>query len=213
VQKLSTLRRIVLFGAPFLLGLLELGHLPLAPGQNIVQSLTPIAPWWTALHVAQIPLFALLGWGAFMLAADLPGRSGSVARSAAVVFSVLYPAFDAAVGVSSGVLLVNIGAGSAAILEPGFQALFWGPVTGSLALIASASWLVTMVSTAIGYRATGASTLIWILLGLSGLLLGVAHIPPFGPLGCLAFLTAAALIEFGPRNERRLSVLPDRMAG
>ena len=48
------LRRAVLLGAPLILGLLEVEH-SADPQRRHPATLTPIATWWTVLHVAQIP--------------------------------------------------------------------------------------------------------------------------------------------------------------
>ena len=42
--------RLIIFGAPLILGLLELGHPALLPGDDIVATITLIATWWTTLH-------------------------------------------------------------------------------------------------------------------------------------------------------------------
>jgi hypothetical protein len=192
-------RRLIMLGIPFLLGLLELGHPALVPGDNIFETLSPIATWWTALHVAQVPLFALIGLAVFLLVRDLDGPAARISRMAIAIFVVVYPAFDAAVGVASGVMMRNVGSLTAdqrGLVEQILQALFWGPVTGLMALVGSASWLVALVAAALAWRRAGAPALVVGLLALSGLLLGVSHIRPFGPLACLAFLIPAAWIEF-----------------
>jgi hypothetical protein len=192
-------RRLVMLGTPLILGLLEVGHPALTPGDNIFETLAPIATWWTALHVAQVPLFALMGLAAFLLVRDLDGSAARISRIAIAIFVVVYPAFDAAVGVASGVMMRNVGSLTAdqrAALEQTLQALFWGPVTGLMAVVGSASWLVALVGASLAWRRAGAPVLVVGLLALSGLLLGVSHIRPFGPLACLAFLIAAAWIEF-----------------
>jgi hypothetical protein len=71
VEMVTTARRSVLIGAPLILGLLELGHPAIWPGDAISAALQPIATWWTALHVLQVPLFALLGLAVFLLVQDL----------------------------------------------------------------------------------------------------------------------------------------------
>ena len=98
-------RRAVTLGVPLVLGLLEIGHPALVPSDDIVATLSPIATWWTVLHIAQIPLFALLGLAVFLTVRDLDGRAARIARRAIAIFIVVYPAFDAAVGVASGVML------------------------------------------------------------------------------------------------------------
>jgi hypothetical protein len=193
------LRRSILFAPPLVLGLLEIGHPALLPGDDIVATIAPIAGWWTALHVVQVPLFALLGAAVFLLVRDLDGRAAAISRSAIAVFIVGYPAFDAAVGIASGVLILTA---ASAALEPGLQNLFWGPVTGMMAIVASASWLIALVSAAWAWRKHGAPGSAVIFLGLSGLLLGIAHIRPLGPLACLCFLIGAALIEFRSRGSK-----------
>lgn len=58
-----------------------------------------------------------------------------------------YPAFDAAVGVGSGVVLSGLGPLSAdgmAVIEPALRALFWGPVTGLMAIVAAGAWVIAL---------------------------------------------------------------------
>lgn len=194
-------RRILLFGVPLILGTLELGHPGLWPGDDIVATVAPMAAWWTALHVLQVPLFALLGVAAFLLVRGLPGRAALIGRRAIGLFIVVYPAFDAAVGISSGILLQTLptlGPGQRAALEPALQALFWGPVTGLMAIVGSASWLVALLASAWARRRAGAPRVACGLLAVSGVLLAISHVRPFGPLACFCFLGAAALIEFRP---------------
>jgi len=191
-------RRILLLGVPLILGALELGHPGLWPGDDIVATVAPMAAWWTALHVLQVPLFALLGVAAFLLVRGLPGRAALIGRCAIGLFIVVHPAFDAAVGISSGVLLQALGSDQGTALEPALQTLFWGPVTGLMAIVGSASWLVALLATAWARRRTGTPLPACGLLALSGVLLGISHVRPFGPLACLCFLGGAALIEFRP---------------
>lgn len=190
------IRTAIIFGVPLLLGILELGHPAIKPGDPIAPIVAPMAVWWTALHVLQIPLFPLLGVALLLLVAGLQGRAARISRAAIYGFIVLYPAFDAAVGISSGVLLQHVNSASGlTVLEPALQALFWGPVTGSIALLASACWLVGVVAAALARRSIGAPVSAVVFLVLSGVLLGIAHIRPFGPLGCLCFLIAAIVLE------------------
>jgi hypothetical protein len=186
------------------LGLLELGHPALLPGDDIVATIAPIATWWTVLHVLQVPLFALLGVAVFLLVRDLNGLAAKVSRYAICVFIVVYPAFDAAVGIASGVLCQSTASPD---LETGLYNLFWGPVTGVMAIVGSASWLVALNTAAWAWRKHGASALAVGFLALSGLLLGVGHIRPLGPLACLCFLIGVALIEFRSRSPAAVAVI------
>ena len=84
VEMVTTARRSVLIGAPLILGLLELGHPAIWPGDAISAALQPIATWWTALHVLQVPLFALLGLAVFLLVQDLELWVATVSRYAII---------------------------------------------------------------------------------------------------------------------------------
>jgi hypothetical protein len=190
-------RRSLVLGVPLILGLLELGHPALLPGDDIAATIAPIATWWTILHVLQVPLFALLGFAVFMLVRDIDNRAATISRCASAIFIVVYPAFDAAVGISSGILCRTA---ASAELEKGLQDLFWGPVTGVMAIVGSASWLVALVSAPWAWRKRDAPVAAVALLVMSGVLLAIGHIRPFGPLACLCFLIAAAVLELRYRT-------------
>jgi hypothetical protein len=191
------LRRALLLVVPLMLGILELGHPFVVPGTNIYLALLPIVGWWTTLHMLQIPLFALFGLAAYLLVRDLEGRAAGVSRRMLALFIVVYPAFDAAVGVASGVFVGSSAGNGAAqtILEPGLQELFWGPITGLLAIIGSGSWLIGALAGATALFKAGAPRPAVAAMALAGLLLGISHVSPLGPLACGCFLVAAALIE------------------
>jgi hypothetical protein len=198
-------RRLIIFGAPLILGLLELGHPALLPGDNIVATIAPIATWWTALHVLQVPLFAFLGVAVFLLVRDLDSRAATISRYAIAVFIVVYPAFDAAVGIASGIVCRT---SSGPDLEASLQNHFWGPVTGSMAIVGSVSWLVALLAAAWAWHSQGAPALAVAPLALSGVLLAVGHIRPLGPLACLSFLIGAAMLEHMPGNAKPSAVTP-----
>jgi hypothetical protein len=195
----STLHKVVVLGVPLVLGLLEIGHPALRPPQSVIGTLMPIRDWWTLLHLLQLPLFALLGVAAWLLVRDRPGRAAQVSRRAIAVFIVIYPAFDAAVGVASGVMLRTIDTEDPlqlAALEVGLEALFWGPFTGFLAAVGSVAWLVSLLAAAVSWRQAGTPWYPVAALAMAGLLLGIAHVGPLGPLACLFFLIGAAWIVF-----------------
>ena len=123
-----TARRALVLGPPLVLGLLELGHPGVMPRTPIAATLAPIATWWTVLHVAQVPLFALLGLAVWLLVHDLDGRAARISGGAVAAFVVIYPAFDAAVGVGSGVVLSALGP------------LSFGPLACG-ALLVAAAWI------------------------------------------------------------------------
>ena len=137
-----------------------------------------------------MPLFALLGFAVIMLVRDIDNQAATISRYAIAIFIVVYPAFDAAVGISSGILCRTAASPE---LDKGLQNLFWGPVTGLMAIAGSASWLVALAPLLWARRKHDAPVVAVALLVMSGVLLAVGHIRPFGPLACLCFLLAAVL--------------------
>src|SRR5262249_34636313 len=127
VEMVTIARRSILIGTPLILGLLELGHPAIWPGDAISAILQPIATWWTALHVLQVPLFALLGLAVFLLVQNLQLWAATISRYSIMLFIVIYPAFDGAVGISSGVLCQTLPAAQLASIEGALQEIFWGP--------------------------------------------------------------------------------------
>jgi hypothetical protein len=88
----TPIQRVVILGAPLLLGLLEIWHPALGPQDNICSTLEAIKVWWTVLHVLQIPLFAFLGVTSYLLLRRFTGRIAMLGRVASLVFAVVYPA-------------------------------------------------------------------------------------------------------------------------
>lgn len=196
----AILGRSVVFGSPLALGLIEIGHPAIWPGDAIFATIHPIATWWTTLHVLQVPLFALLGLAVLLVVRGLNSRSASYSRYAIILFIVAYPAFDAAVGVSSGLICRTLPVNGGSSIEGALQELFWGPVTGTMAIIGAASWLIALTCAAIALRQSGEAIAVAALLVLSGLLLAISHVRPFGPLACLSFLIGAALTTLHHRG-------------
>jgi hypothetical protein len=201
----TPVQQAVILGTPLVLGVLEVWHPVLVRG-DICGTLAPVVTWWTVLHLLQIPLFALLGGAVILLLQALLGRTARIGRWAAVVFLVAYPAFDAVVGVGSGVLLQSAGdidAEQRRVLETSLQGLFRGPATQSLAVIGSTAWLVALAATALAWLGQGAPWPVAAAFVASGVLLSISHIPPFGPLACLFFLVGATWLVLLGRGHLR----------
>src|SRR5260370_7270819 len=99
----DTLRRIVLFGTPVVLILLELGH-PLLDHMNPIKMLAPIALWWIVLHVLLIPLFALMGYSLFLLLQGVQSKPATISRVATVLFVAFALRSDPSFGLNSATL-------------------------------------------------------------------------------------------------------------
>ncbi len=209
VFRSSRVSTTLIVSIPVLLGILELGHPPLLPGAEIYETIAPVVRWWTVLHVLQLPLLALLGGCVVLLTLNSRGRTVMVARWAMAVFAVAYPAYDATVGIASGVMVANAGrltADAQVAMESGFQALFWGPVTGIVYFTGALAWLVGMGATAIAVYKQGAHWIAVALIALSAVSLSVSHVRPFGPLACFSFAIGAALVQLSAKHKVHVQV-------
>jgi hypothetical protein len=137
------------------------------------------------------------------LVEKLKGPFATISRYSIVLFIVIYPAFDAAVGISSGLICRKLSAADGSLIEGALQEIFWGPVTGTMAIIGSGAWLIALVCAAVAFRKSGASIAVAVALVLSGILLAISHVRPFGPLACLCFLVAVLLSEMHGRERGR----------
>lgn len=195
-REISGWQRGVMIGAPLLLGCLLLLH-PNSNGESPdewVQQLASIRERWLLQHILQMPLFAVLGLIVLWM---LPGRgtASQVSQIALGAYMVLYPAFDALVGIGSGFLLEQrsmLGAADQPVLDRALQALFFDPtgVPLRMAIVASTSWSVGAVAGAISlWRPAGWQVAAPLLV--SGVALGVGHVPPLGPLAGVMLATAS----------------------
>lgn len=198
------LRFLLLFGVPVLTGTLSLFH-PTPPSGALVASLQPVALWWTALHLVQLPLFALLGVAVLVAAGPVRGVARIALWSGVWTFTVFYSAYDAIPGIATGVALMNatatgIDAVGAEVLTRVIAPYFNGPVALAVAAVGIVGWWTAgaVLVRTLAKRVAPRPALL--LLGIGMLSFGVAHVPPFGPLGMLTMTSAFAWIE---RNRTR----------
>jgi len=202
------LRRFLLFGIPFILGGMEIFH-PM-PGTAVIASLSLHAGWWLTLHLIQLPLFGLLAVAVLALTTGLSGGAAMVSRIGVWFFIVFYLATDTLGGIANGIIVretQNLPPEQLYGLERIVETFFWDPVVGAsnsysvFLLLGALGWLVSVVAAGVAlYRAHRISWGPIVLLALSGLLFGYAHVPPTGPLGMLCFLLAVLWIEFLPKS-------------
>ena len=188
----KTLRRVVLLAPPLALATLEILH-P-APEVN-AQAVMEVATWFTVFHALQLALIGLVGLSVLLLA-DSFGRAGSwTTRLALGVFLVVFSAYDAIAGISTGLAMRN-----ARDLPPAQQEGVWvtvkdwpgfDPAVFSLNIVGTLAWVVLVGSLALAARRGGAPRSQWIALALAALFLLAGHPFPGGTLafGCL-FLAA-----------------------
>jgi hypothetical protein len=150
-----------------------------------VRYVSTIPGRWLMLHLIGLAMFPLLGLVTWWM---LPPRrtASQVSRLGLAVYIVLYPAYDALVGIGSSVLLryrETLSAADQPILYPVIKGLFfdYSGVPYVLGATASTAWGVGVIAAAVavwqefGWRAG-------LPLALAGLLMGFDHSAPFGAL-------------------------------
>jgi len=196
-REIPVLRRVVMIGAPLLLGVCYC-----CTRAASADRLTNGSSNWSrsgnagaSSNVIQMPLFAALGLSVLWM---LPrrGTASQVSQIALAAYIVLYPAFDALVGIGSGLLLSQRATLNApadqAVLDRAIQALFFDPAGIALwmAILASACWSVGAVAGAMSlWRSAGWRVAAPLLV--SGVALGIGHVSPQGPLASVMLATAS----------------------
>ena len=197
-----SLSRLVLFGAPILMGIVSVIH-PVPTGESFIESIEPHLGIWLAVHVVQLALIGLIGITIGLLGSGLSGTAATISRVAVVFFLVFYGAFDGIVGLSTGVLvwLRQTFVSSDQAVTGRLVEAFWdarldpASLVPVVILIGSFSWLVAATSLGLALRRAGASrSILWLLI-LSGAFFGIDHPFPTGTLGMICLLGAVILIE------------------
>ncbi len=207
-RQLRLWQQATLIGAPLALAAVLSLH-PTSYGQSPdewLQTLAALQPRWLFLHLIQMPLFAALGVIVWWMLPRQRGTTSTVSRIGLSVFIVVYPAFDALVGVGSGLLLAQreaLSPSARAPLDAAILSLFFDPsgVPVQMAIVASVAWFVGSVSAAfVLWRSDGWRVAVPLLL--SGVALGSGHVFPQGPLA--AVFVAAAGWQFLRRESHRV---------
>ena len=160
-----------------------------APADAVI----PNADRWLTVHlgmVAFLPLMAAVVW---LFVRDLDSRSATVARWSLAPFVALYGAYEAALGIASGVL------GQSGHADA-INALFDSPITGDPGVLGTAgglAWITAAVAAAIAARGAGASRTATALIATGGLM--AMHVPPFGQVALVSLAAGMALARRAPR--------------
>lgn len=157
------LRRIIVLGTPLAVGILNLFH-PLS------MAIRPNLDWWITLHILNLPLFALLGLAAMLL---LDGKLGIVANCSRVllaIFAVVYPAFDAMVGIGSGMMIrfaTTLPASLQAPIVLATREFFrFGSLAQDIAFVGGMAWLLGLLAVAVALARPVWSR--WLVISLAG---------------------------------------------
>ena len=202
----ATLRRIALLAPPLALAVLEFFH-P-APEVN-AQAVMEVATWFAVFHAIQLVLIGLVGLSVLLLADSFGRAAAWTTRLGIGVFLVVYSAYDAVAGISTGLAMRTARDLPAAQQEgvwvavkdwPGFD-----PAVFSLNVVGTLAWVVAVGALALAARRQGAPRSQWILIGLAAFFLLGGHPFPGGTFAFASLFMAAVLVVSEERRESRPS--------
>jgi hypothetical protein len=171
---------------------------------ELAMDLAGSATTWIWIHVVLLGALAALAHAVRVLLAGVDGVAAAVARALLPVALVTYAAFDALVGLGTGVLVER-----ADSLGPDAHRLVehWWAVPSPISIIATVaqlSWVTVLGATAIARSTRGApQLLVPVLIALAGSF-PLLHIRPIGLLP-VALLAAALWIDDRSNAVRRRS--------
>lgn len=200
-------RWLLLTATPILLGATLWFH-PHG-GEHVHAALTPVVDTWVLVHILLLPLFGLLGACLFVLLRGYAGPVATIGRIGTAVYLVCYIAFEAIVGIATGLLIraaqplpPERQAGASEVV----QVLATDPLVATMALIGTAGAIVAVVALAILLRRAGAP-LVPIVLLVGAPVTVVTHGgTTVDVLGMLSFLIAVVWLELGwkVQSDRRV---------
>ncbi len=160
------IRRIIVLGTPLVIAILNLFH----PSSLAIR---PNLDWWITLHILNLPLFALLGLAAILLLDGERSIIATCSRVLLVIFAVLYPAFDALVGIGSGMMIRFATTLPASQQVPIFLAtrefFRFGTPAITIAIVGSMAWLLGILAAAVALARPVWSR--WLVISLAGVVI------------------------------------------
>ena len=191
----TPLRRTLLVVPPLAVAGVLLIH-PTGEKATIYESVRDqIGPWLT-VHVALLVAFPLLALATYVLLDGLVGRAATVARVCLLFFLAFYTAYEAIVGLATGIAAEyanGLDTAARAGVAGAIEELNRHWIVNAAVMVGSIAWIVAMVATAVAVHRVGVRWPALALLGVSAIF--VMHPPPFGPVALVAFAAAATLIE------------------
>ena len=144
------LKQVLLFGAPILVGLLNLAHPMFKP--PVYSGIIDHISWWATLHILNLVLFPLLGLAAYLLISEVHNPASSLARVALAIFVPIYAAFDALAGIGTGILVENakhLAPQDLTTVAPLIDAYWNSSLLNSVAAAGSIAWVIAMLAAAV----------------------------------------------------------------
>jgi hypothetical protein len=204
------LRRVFLVATPLALAVVLWWH-P-AGGENVYEDVRDDVGAWLFVHTVFLLFIPLLGLATYLLLNGLRGWAAALSRVAVIFFLVFYTAYEATVGVGTGILVDyanGLPAAEQGAVADAIQDLNRNPILAdpSISLVlGAAGWIVAMVAAATAFRRAGAGWPVTLLIGFAALF--AVHPPPVGPIGLFCFAAAAVLTERPRVPDEKALVLP-----
>lgn len=191
-------RWLLLTGTPVLLGALFLIH---PDGSGGLDGLLPVGETWLFLHVAMLPLLGLLGMSFYLLLAGYSGTTALVGRAGVAIYVTFYTAFEAMLGVATG-LVTHEAQTLPAEQQAGVAAAVDALTVPSMALgvLGSLGALTAVVAAGLLLRRSGAPLIPVVLLGGAPLATVFHAGTPLDAIGMGLFLVGVAWLELGWRR-------------
>ena len=194
----AVVRRSLLVATPLVLAVVLLLH-PQG-GERVYDGVRHDLTTWLVVHIALAVLAGLMALAAYRMLDGLDSRAATISRRALGPFVVFFIAWEATLGIGTGILVGHangLPAGERVEVAAAIQDFFNNPVTGSFSIfgtIGNTAWIVAMIAAALAFRGAGASRLLTMLVGFSSVF--VLHdAGPIGALGLVSFAAAAVLLE------------------
>ena len=169
------LRRLILFGAPLFVGILNIFHPVHFEPTGIYEAIHGVVRWWILLHVLNLFGFALLGLAAFLLINNEQGTASSIARILLAIFVPTYAGFDSIIGIGTGILVQyanGVPMDRLVILDPAINAFWTNNVATLLAILGSVSWGLGMSLCAVAFTEQKKRPLVLLLGFVAGAITG-----------------------------------------
>ena len=185
---------------------------PAGDGAVIYESLADEVTTWQIVHTGTLVFIGLMGVALYLLLRDVPGRAAAVGRMAIGPFVLFYGAWEAVIGLATGVLVQHandVPPGDRAAVSDAIQSLQGNVIVGDPGIVAGLgvlAWVTAVTAAVIAYRGLGAPLWVLVLLALSVVV--VSHPPPIGPVGLVCFAVAAGALSLGRGRGRSPAAVP-----
>lgn len=202
------LRIVTLVLTPIALALLNLAHPLIITDVPLYRQIAVMPQRWFALHLAQLPLLALLSLGLVLLTEGFGSGAAKVSRVAGMVVGITYTAMNAILGIALA-LLVRYGeaapVGQQETIAAAVEAVWNNRLVGAFSLLtvtAGLAWMVAVIAAALTLRTAQASAGALAFIVTGAFLFGLGHMRPFGPLGMTLFALGMLWLHMRPQARR-----------